>query len=227
MHQRGRMELMAHGTMTDNEESPPERPAAYNMIARWRGKWHMPRSKIQDRNELPAADLREKVLLTSCPASTVTACDHKSGEMLFHLWCWHAQLWNIGLFCRTFFYNHGFSLLSQRGRAFRTQYEVRCVVMNTKAAIHCRTPFLKSSMRHVWSFCEASDFQAIASWQWFKSTLQRVPADLQALRMNLEWTSCRLFYEAAPGIVGGEPIATSAWKGFVTQQVTRKPNSLE
>ena len=34
-------------------------------------------------------------------------------------------------------------------------------------------------------------------------------------------TSCRLFYERAPGILGSEPIAASAQKGFITQQVTR------
>ena len=40
--------------------------------------------------------------------------------------------------------------------------------------------------------------------------------------MNLDETSCRLFYERAPGILGSEPIAASARKGFIAQQVTRK-----
>ena len=31
-----------------------------------------------------------------------------------------------------------------------------------------------------------------------------------------------MFYERAPGILGSEPIATSAKKGFITQQVTRR-----
>ena len=61
IHQRGRMEPMAHGTMNDNEESPPGRSASYKWIARWRSKWHMPKSKIQDRDGLPLAELREKV----------------------------------------------------------------------------------------------------------------------------------------------------------------------
>ena len=42
------------------------------------------------------------------------------------------------------------------------------------------------------------------------------------LRLNFDETSCRLFYETAPGILGSEPIASSAHKGFITQQVTRK-----
>ena len=42
------------------------------------------------------------------------------------------------------------------------------------------------------------------------------------LRLNFDETCCRLFYEAAPGVLGSEPIASSAQKGFITQQVTRK-----
>ena len=64
--------------------------------------------------------------------------------------------------------------------------------------------------------------KATAAWQWFNWTLQRVPAGKKALRMNLDETSCRLFYERAPGILGSEPIAASARKGFIAQRVTRK-----
>jgi len=63
--------------------------------------------------------------------------------------------------------------------------------------------------------------QATAAWQWYNWTLQRVPKDKKPLRMNFDETSCRLFYEAAPGILGSESVATSAKKGFISQQVTR------
>jgi len=63
--------------------------------------------------------------------------------------------------------------------------------------------------------------QATAAWQWYNWTLQRVPKDKKPLRMNFGETSCRLFCEAAPGILGSESVATSAKKGFITQQVTR------
>ena len=42
------------------------------------------------------------------------------------------------------------------------------------------------------------------------------------LRLNFDETFCRLFYEKSPGVLGSEPIASSAQKGFITQQVTRK-----
>ena len=63
--------------------------------------------------------------------------------------------------------------------------------------------------------------QATAAWQWYNWTLQRVPKDKKPLRINFDETSCRLFYEAAPGILGSESVATSAKKGFISQQVTR------
>ena len=64
--------------------------------------------------------------------------------------------------------------------------------------------------------------KATAAWQWFNWTLQRVPLGKTPLRLNFDETSCRLFYETAPGILGSEPIASSAHKGFITQQVTRR-----
>ena len=39
--------------------------------------------------------------------------------------------------------------------------------------------------------------------------------------MNIDETSCCLFYEAAPGMLESESVATSANKGFTIQQVTR------
>ena len=63
--------------------------------------------------------------------------------------------------------------------------------------------------------------QAIASWQWYNWTVDRVPPGITPLRINFDETSCRLFYEAAPGILGSEPLATAAKKGYITQQVTR------
>ena len=41
------------------------------------------------------------------------------------------------------------------------------------------------------------------------------------LRMNIGETSCCLFYEAAPGMLESESVATSAKKDFIIQQVTR------
>ena len=61
----------------------------------------------------------------------------------------------------------------------------------------------------------------MAAWQWFNWTLERVPEGITPLRLNFDETSCRLFYEAAPGILGSEPLAAAAKKGYITQQVTR------
>ena len=49
-----------------------------------------------------------------------------------------------------------------------------------------------------------------------------VPLGKTPLRLNFDETFCRLFYETAPGVLGSEPIASSAQKGFITQQVTRQ-----
>ena len=37
----------------------------------------------------------------------------------------------------------------------------------------------------------------------------------------MDETLCRLVYEAAPGILGSEPVAASTKKEFITKQVTR------
>ena len=94
--------------------------------------------------------------------------------------------------------------------------------MNTEPGVHFRHRFLQSSTRLHWSLGGYLTGKATASWQWFNWTLQRVPAGKKALRINMDETCCRLFYEAGPGVLGSEPIAASARKGFITQQVTRK-----
>ena len=63
--------------------------------------------------------------------------------------------------------------------------------------------------------------KATAARQWFNRTLDRVPDGKRPLRLNIDETSYRLFYEGAPGILGSDPIVGSAQKGFITQQVTR------
>ena len=52
-----------------------------------------------------------------------------------------------------------------------------------------------------------SSLKASASWQWFNWSSAQLPAGKTALRLNMDETTLRLFYDAAKGVIASEPIA--------------------
>ena len=63
--------------------------------------------------------------------------------------------------------------------------------------------------------------KASASWRWFNWSIAQLPAGKAPLRLNMDETTCRLFCDAAEGVIASELIARAARKGRVAQQATR------
>ena len=55
--------------------------------------------------------------------------------------------------------------------------------------------------------------QASASWQWLSWSIAQLPAGKAALRLTMNQTTFRLFYNAIKGVIASEPIARAGFRG--------------
>ena len=97
----------------------------------------------------------------------------------------------------------GPQIFTERGAEKRNLFGGRHDWCNTELGVQKRPPFFQNRCapgRRQLGHCRGK--KATAAWQWFNWTLQRVPLGKTPLRLNFDETSCRLFYETAPGIFG-------------------------
>jgi hypothetical protein len=68
----------------------------------------------------------------------------------------------------------------------------------------------------------AESVKATAAWQWWNLLESLVPDGKAVLRLNMDETACRFYYEPAKGIITAEPVAAAVKRGLLAQNVTRK-----
>ena len=62
----------------------------------------------------------------------------------------------------------------------------------------------------------------IAAWQWWNYLEDLVAVHKKILRLNMDETACRFYYDQLAGVLAAEPVAAAARHGMSAQNVSTK-----